>query len=300
MRTRSLIFLISALFSMIVSAQAGGTKEPKKETAVSELSDVTFTPVPGSTFRLGDVFNEGSADELPVSYVTVSDFSMSIYEITVGQFKRFTEQTGYRTDAEVEGWAFVWDGTSWGKEFGITFRNPGFPQNDDHPVVCVIWRDAAAYCEWQSESSGRKVRLPTEAEWEFSARERGMRPRYGWGAGVPSGNVADESAGSVWPSLKIWGGYMDGFVTTAPVGRFRPNSIGLYDMSGNVMEWCADSYGPYTAEEKKDPMITKQDQFKVLRGGSWFNAEPGVRTTARTRLNQTYRGTRVGFRVVVR
>lgn len=295
--------VLSLLYSVLVivmTAAAGGSKEPKKELPLTEISELSVASVPGSTFRLGDVFNEGSADELPVSFVTVSDFSMGVHEITVGQFKRFCERTGYITEAESEGWAFVWDGSSWSKEYGATFRAPGFPQNDQHPAVCVSWRDAVAYCGWLSGVSGRTVRLPTEAEWEFAARERGMRPRYGWGNGAPNGNVADESAAAQWPNLKIWSGYKDGFVITAPVGSFRPNSIGLYDMSGNVMEWCADSYGPYTAEQKNDPLVRKEDQFKVLRGGSWFNAEPGVRTTARTRLNQSYRGTRVGFRVVVR
>jgi sulfatase modifying factor 1 len=297
MRARCLIII---LYTTVAYGVAGGSKDSKKEVNPQEITEVSITTIAGSTFRLGDVFNEGAADELPVSFVTVSDFSMSTHEITVGQFKRFVEKTGYITDAESEGWAFIWDGASWAKEYGATFRSPGFAQTDEHPVVCVSWRDAVAYCEWLSGLTGRSVRLPTEAEWEFSARERGMRPRYGWGNGEPNGNVADETAGAKWPSLKIWSGYSDGYVTTAPVGKFRPNSIGLYDMSGNVLEWCADSYGSYTKEQKNDPIVRKEDSFKVLRGGSWFNAEPGVRTTARTRLNQSYRGTRVGFRVVVR
>ncbi len=271
---------------------------PKNNETVIDSQLPLFVNVTGNKFRLGDITKEAEADEVPVSYITLKDFKISKYEITVEQFENFTSETGYVTEAERDGWSTIWDGSMWAKEFSINYKNPGFNQTKNDPVVCVSWNDAAAYCEWMSKKTHSTIRLPLEAEWEFAARERGMRPKFGWGNGDPSGNVADETAASTLKNLKKWNDYRDGYVYTAPVGSFRPNQLGLYDMSGNVLEWCADSYGQYTSEEKTFPNIKKGSEFKVLRGGSWFNAEQQCRATARTRLHQSYRSTRIGFRIV--
>jgi sulfatase modifying factor 1 len=271
---------------------------PKNFENVMDSQHPSMVSIAGKRFRLGDITKEGEPDEVPVSYITVKDFYMSKCEITVAQFEQFVSETQYVTDAEKDGWSLTWDGTMWSKDFMANYRNPGFVQTKNDPVVCVSWNDAVAFCEWMSEKTRTTVRLPMEAEWEYAAREQGMRPKFGWGNGDPSGNVADETAASSLKNLKIWNGYTDGFVYTAPVGSFRPNALGLFDMSGNVLEWCVDSYGPYTVDEKFYPPIKKDSEFKVLRGGSWFNAEQKIRATARTRLNHSYRSTRIGFRIV--
>ncbi|MFA5834739.1 MAG: formylglycine-generating enzyme family protein [Bacteroidota bacterium] len=293
-----IIILLLIVYSLFAETPPKHFVEAKKEEVVVESQLLPFCLIKGNRFRLGDVFNEGDVDEKPVSYVTLGDFMISTYEITVGQFEQFVSESHYVTDAEKEGWAFVWDGAAWSKDYGSTFRQPGFSQTESHPVVCVSWNDAVAFCKWFSQKTKFAVRLPTEAEWEFAAREGGMRPRYGWGNGGPSGNVADESAAGKFSQLKYWSGYNDGFVFTSPVGSFRPNMLGLYDMSGNVLEWCADSYGEYTQNEKINPHTVSDDAFRVLRGGSWMNGETAVRTTTRSRLHQSYRGSRVGFRIV--
>ncbi|MCK9408109.1 MAG: formylglycine-generating enzyme family protein [Bacteriovoracaceae bacterium] len=300
MNTLHALFIISTIitYPLFSGNPSGRPNEAKRDESVVETQSLQLIDILGNKFRLGDIFNDGGTDEMPISYVILSDFRMSKYEVTVAQFSQFVTETQYVTEAEKDGWAVIWDGTMWSKDYGVTFRNPGFPQSENHPVICVSWNDAVAYCQWMSKQTKTTIRLPTEAEWEFAARERGMRPRYGWGNGEPSGNVADETAGLAMSNLKVWSGYRDGFAYTAPVGAFRANEIGLHDMSGNVLEWCADSYSSYTKEEKTNPLVRKETEFKVLRGGSWFNGEATVRTTTRTRLHQSYRGTRVGFRIV--
>jgi hypothetical protein len=163
------------------------------------------------------------------------------------------------------------------KHSGISWRNPGFIQGDLHPVVQVSWDDASAFCAWFGG------RLPSEAEWEYAARG-GAETIYVWGNQLMpvvkdqrQANVSDESekrkfAHSDFSAERAFPGYDDGYPTTAPAGSFAANGFGLFDMAGNVWEWCADWFGEryYATSPASDPTGPAASDSRVLRGGSWL------------------------------
>jgi formylglycine-generating enzyme required for sulfatase activity len=196
--------------------------------------------------------NDGESDEKPVHPVTVGDFYMGKYEVTVAQFRQFVNETGYQTDAGKGDGSYIWTGSAWEKRSGVTWKCDAVgnirPQGAyNHPVIHVSWNDANEYCLWLSRKTGKSYRLPNEAEWEYAAGSGTPHTKYSWGFGDPygknGGNVADESATRKFEWTGTWGGYDDDHETTAPVGSFNPNDFGLYDMTGNVWEWCGDWYG---------------------------------------------------------
>jgi formylglycine-generating enzyme required for sulfatase activity len=226
--------LLSLLFTAVpaLAVEQGPLREPK--------SGMELVRIPGGEFEMGS--SDGGDNEQPVHRVRVSEFWLGKTEVTVGQYRRFVEATGYRTDAEKEGncWTVDFSGY-WKKQGGMSWREPGFPQGDDHPVVCVSWNDAKAFADWAG------LRLPTEAEREYAAGNGARHTKYSWGDGSPAGprggNVADESAKRRWGGWQIFPGYDDGYQATAPVCSFEPNDFGLCDMTGNAWEWVSDWYG---------------------------------------------------------
>jgi formylglycine-generating enzyme required for sulfatase activity len=227
-------------------------------------------------------------------------FAMSATQITRGQFRAFVQATDYRTAAEIDGYAEAWSETKFAKTPGVSWRDAGFEQSDDHPVVCVTWDDAVAFCQWLSQSEGQNHRLPTEAEWEYAYRA-GQHSAYTWGddpnAGQGWANCADLTAKKDFADWTTFN-WTDGFVFTAPVASFKPNHWGLYDMAGNAWQWCGDWFGPYSPDEVSDPMGPALGEKRVLRGGSWYGAPMSCRATYRSKIVPTYRGTNVGFRLV--
>jgi formylglycine-generating enzyme required for sulfatase activity len=178
----------------------------------------------------------------------------------------------------------------------------GFEQSDEHPVVCVSWNDAVAFCGWLSRKEGKGYRLPTEAEWEYACRA-GTTTRYHSGDDPETlaqvGNVADATAKAKFAD---WTGAIadsDGYVFTAPVGRFRPNAFGLYDMHGNAWEWCADRYGEkyYAASPSDDPTGPDSGTGRVLRGGSWVVRPNFARSAVRNWSWPDDRINNFGFRL---
>jgi len=208
-------------------------------------------------------------DETPRHIVSVDAFYMDAYEVTNAQYKKFVQATGHR---EPEGFGIDRiEGNTVYFKFEFKPWNDKNHNGDNQPVVCVSWDDAKAYAEWAGK------RLPTEAEWEYSARGGLAEKRYARGDDWPppknSGNFADEITKKTFPSWAIINGYDDGYVYTAPVGSYKPNGCGLYDMAGNVWEWCADWYDNkyYANSPKQNPKGSDSSSFHVLRGGSWFN-----------------------------
>jgi len=190
--------------------------------------------IPAGSFRMGDIQGGGDSDEKPVHEVSLSAFAMGKYEVTVGEFKRFVKATKYKTDAEKGGSCWVYRGSNSGKNW----RNPSFSQNDNHPVTCVSWNDATAYTIWLSEQTGKEYRLPTEAEWEYSARA-GTDTKYWWGNNIGTNKANCDGCGSEWDNTK-----------TAPVGSFKENPFGLHDTVGNVWEWtCSEYESKYQGKE---------------------------------------------------
>jgi sulfatase modifying factor 1 len=272
--------------------------------------------VEGGTFRMGDTFGDGRPDERPLHAVSVSSFWLSRYEISVGQFGQFVQDSGYLTTAERQGGWLVWTGAAWERKANASWKNPYFLQNERGPVVMVSWYDAVEFCNWLSRReklipfyivrgpavmenwSANGYRLPTEAEWEYAARGGGKAYKYSWGNGDPEGNVADERlkmSFSAWP-FTIWSGYMDGYTFTAPVGSYPPNELGLHDLSGNVWEWCNDWYGSYAAGEQTNPRGPSSGVTRTLRGGAWTDGPEALRASFRSGRLPDGRGVNSGFR----
>jgi len=251
--------------------------------------------IPGGEFEMGDAFNEGNSDERPVHTVYVSSFYMDEHEVTNAQYRRFVQETGHSEPngfylSQEHGWV---DGvTPWDME-GFNF------DTDSRPVVCVSWEDAKAYAEWADKQ------LPTEAEWEKAARGGLVGKRYVWGNASPVpkrvGNIQDETARRSYPNWDIiFEGYDDGYLYTSPVGIYEPNGYGLYDMLGNVWEWCADwysgTYYGYSPSENPSGPGTRTD--RTMRGGSWNSTQTTVRVSYRSSDPPTHANLYTGFRCV--
>ena len=252
-----------------------------------------FVLIPAGSFDMGSPSSERNRhdDEGPVHRVTVSKgFWMGQTEVTRGQFAAFALEGRYKTDAEKEGWAYAWNGTSWGKVEGASWRNPGFNQGDTHPVVCVSWNDAKAFCDWLSRKEGRSYRLPSEGEWEYACRA-GTDTAYQWGDSPDGGGGWCNYADLTLRDRLSWSGVAnvrDGYVHTAPVAQFSANAFGLYDMHGNVWEWCNDWYDKnyYSSSPEVDPQGPSSGVYRVVRGGSWstFRGTAVQRIATGTRL----------------
>ncbi len=234
-------------------------------------------------------------------------FCLGEHEVTLGRFRQFVEATGYKTDAEKQGnraWGLNLTTGGWEELHECTWRNPGFPQEDRHPVVAVSWNDADAFCQWLSRKEAQTYRLPTEAQWEYACRA-GSTTLY-FGGDDPAclqryGNVGDVSLKAACPRLRSeMCAWRDGHAFTAPVGSFEPNAFGIYDMHGNVWEWCADFWSPdyYHESPVSDPAGPPAGASRVCRGGSWNYDYPDLFRCAYRYLNHPdLRGLDLGFRV---
>ena len=264
--------------------------------------------IPAGSFVMGD--DQGLDDEKPAHKVTITKpFYLGQYEVTVGQFRQFIEATGYVTDAEqgtgFQG-AFGWNPAP--MEFQMhdeyAWRNTGFPQSDNDPVVNVSWNDAVEFCSWLSRKEGANFRLPTEAEWEYACRAGTTTP-YSHGFDlegmVQVGNVADAAFERQFPELKGVVQASDGYAYTSPAGSFSPNALGLYDMHGNAWEWCADWFDVeyYAMSPANDPQGPVTGEERVYRGGGWFNCARGCRSASRSGDLPENRHLTLGFRVAV-
>ncbi len=211
------------------------------------------------------------------------DYWLGKTTIMRGQFRAFVEDDGYVTEAEKDGeggWGYdEATGKLEGRKPKYTWKFTGWGMDDknldDHPVVNVTWNDADAYCKWLKRKTGREVRLPTEAEWERACRGGERKGRYHFGDDEEDlakyGNVADASFKKKFPDWTWTIKADDGFVFTAPVKSFRPNQYGLYDMHGNVWQWCNDRYGAdyYGKGDRTDPQGPDDGSYRVYRGGGW-------------------------------
>lgn len=249
------------------------------------------------------------ANEQPQHRVEISRaFNLGTTEVTRGQFSQFVAATGYRTEAETDGegghgYNRV-DRKFEGPLPKYTWRETGFPQTNDHPVVNVSWNDAVAFCNWLSTREGLDYHLPTEAQWEYACRAGSST---GWSFGsderelVQNANVADQQLKLIPGAGKDWYYHAssDGFPFTAPVGRFPTNLRALFDLHGNVLEWCADCYGAeYYAEPiDRDPLGPSKGNARALRGGSWTGGPAYTRSAFRGSEAPTKRMINIGFRI---
>ncbi|MFY7864436.1 formylglycine-generating enzyme family protein [Roseateles sp.] len=268
---------------------------------------------------------ENLQDEAPVHRVRISQaFLMGAHEVSVGQFRRFVQASGYvpesiRDGTGGYGYRRDYDPSTTqrgdafeGRKPQYSWLNPGFAQTDEHPVVNITWFDAIALAEWLSKTEGLRYRLPTEAEWEYAARA-GTRSRFHSGDEPASlikvANVFDADAAIHWPNwrsnaVKDPKGRGDGHAFTAPVGSFAPNAWGLYDMHGNAWEWVADWHADdyYATSSAQgvavDPQGPASGDVRVRRGGSWHTWPFYARSAYRNWNAPDTRYTLVGVRLV--
>ncbi|MBI1824599.1 MAG: formylglycine-generating enzyme family protein [Nitrospirae bacterium] len=290
----------------IIKGQEPINPESAPSKAVPKIIE-GFVFIEGGCFEMGDVFGDGDSTSKPPHSVCVKDFYLAKEHITLGEFRQFVDETHYQTEAEVpfgdkkEPIGCVgWNGKEWKVDKNTIWRRPGFKQGDDHPVVCVSWNDAIKFGNWKSQKTGVRFRLPTEAEWEFAARSRGKKIKFSWGNGSPQGNIGDLAFNKKIPTDPAIKNYNDGYPFTSPVRKFKPNELGLFDMSGNAWQWVLDWYDPeyYKNSPKENPQGPEKGELKVLRGGSWGNGDPAnFKTTYRGHFWPDTRSSFMGFRL---
>jgi formylglycine-generating enzyme required for sulfatase activity len=238
-------------------------------------------------------------------------YALSRTEVTVGEFRRFVQASGYRTDAERNAGgssgchALRLGDNKWDWRADLSWRDPGYPQGEGHPVVCVSWNDAEAYVQWLARETGKPYRLPSEAEWEWGARGRTSTSRY-WGddpAVAPCGyaNGADQTPGPngvTWPERHEC---RDGHFFAAPVRSFHPNAFGLHDVLGNAWEWVQDCYeaDAYKGRVPADGQAIQSAacSLRVLRGGGWNFDPQRLRSANRNGISPEVRSGTSGFRL---
>lgn len=261
MKRISLLVLLLVVASRSLLAQ---------ETIRWNKDSAKMVLIPAGSFEMGS--NDGELNEKPIHTVALDVFYMDANEVTVGQFKQFVEESGYSYDFNQA------------DESGRTVAK--YSPSDNHPMIKVTWYDAMAYAKWAGK------RLPTEAEWEYAARGGLKGKRYPWGdhADVARDNANYNGVGN-----------KDKWDRCSPVGSFESNGYGLYDMAGNVYEWCADWYREnyYSSSTTKNPLSLwgpNSSGSLVMRGGHWGETINYLRVAARA--FSPSRGTRTGFRCV--
>ena len=300
----------------------------------------------GNDLRKKNPFSTGSGgdhDARPAHPVKISrDFYIGATEVTVGQFRNFVNATQYKTTAERTGKGALAfnpaadaNAEAQGEldQFKLnsasTWRSPGFKQTNAHPVVCISWKDAMAFCQWLSKQEKANYRLPTEAEWEYAARA-GATTSYLGGDSADTiyafGNVADAALEAAHPGMtkrqhiaRLGKGEGDGYVYTAPAGMLKANGWGLFDTHGNVWEWCSDKYyDQYYSEltnrrvmqlatdvpavvDPQGPQTTphhKYGDWRSMRGGAWCTGPISSRCASRSFGEASDAFVYTGFRVV--
>lgn len=286
--------------------------------------------VPAGSFTMGSTQEERVREGLPKPPKVPFDFAqfeqpmhevaftkpfaIGKYEISRGQYAEFIEETGYPTSSKC--WA--WDAKSdnyaemagWVVQQGKSWKDPGFTQEDDHPVVCVDFADTNAFAAWLSGKTGHVYRLPNEAEWEYAARA-GTDTTRPWGNDIDAScdytNVADNTLAATHPRPANYADFIpfdcdDGWVYTAPVQSFKPNAFGLHSVLGNVAEWTDDCFHESYEGAPVDGSAWRDNYCAlgtIVRGGGWYSFPWTVRSAHRVRgenLDTRYGAT--GFRLV--
>jgi formylglycine-generating enzyme required for sulfatase activity/tetratricopeptide (TPR) repeat protein len=241
-------------------------ERPAGEIFINTLGMKFAWILPG-TFLMGSPPGEEGrepyqgADEKQHGVRLTRGYYLGVYPLTRDQFSEFVKATGYKTEAETSGGAYGWTGKEWKLDPKFNWRNPGFAQEENHPVVCVSWKDAVAFCDWLKEKEGQLYRLPTEAEWEYACRAGTTTP-FSFGETISTDQANYDGNFTYGKGKK--GKYRQ---ETTPVNLFPANAWGLHDMHGNVWEWCQDWYGEYPRSEQVDPQGPSQGSLRVIRGG---------------------------------
>ena len=303
---------VSTVFATVAVATVigGCTTTAQKGQAMRDCEDCPeLVAIAGGTFQMGsDRVEEMRAGETrpegPIRTVTIKrDFALGKYEVTNAEWRKFIEATGYRPSPICNTWV--------GQEVEavMDWRNPGHMvlPRDNEPVVCVSWYDAKAYVVWLAGATGKRYRLPTEAEWEYAAKA-GTTTTWPWGEdsnqACKFSNTYDLDAKDKRPADRAvrWAATecRDGFPEGSPVGSFPANAFGLYDMLGNVWEWNEDCSPKLYAAKPDDGTAYQHEKLcdlRSTRGGSWQTRQSRHRATFRGRDPESRASHIFGFRV---
>jgi formylglycine-generating enzyme required for sulfatase activity len=304
----------SIFIHILLALYAPAQVSHKAGTAFRDCSDCPeMIIVPAGTFIMGAPVNEAGAygEEQPQRTVSVKQFAIGKFDITRGQWAEFVSATQRATSG---GCAYSLLPKE--KEAGASWRNPGFEQDDNHPVVCISWFDARDYVSWLSKKTLQPYRLLSEAEWEYAARA-GSTTAYPWGATATHDN-ANYGADSGFTGYAYG---RDKWMCTSPVGSFPPNAFGLYDMHGNVLQFVDDCFSnsylglPVDGSSYKVEVVLKMKgelasmnattscAYRMLRGGNWGDPPPQIRSAFRNwapppgSTLENYRTAGAGFRI---
>jgi formylglycine-generating enzyme required for sulfatase activity len=287
---------IGLLFFSVRSESAPGVAAAKAPKSVND-GHGDYLYVPAGPFKMGDNFGDGLPREHPVHTVDLDAFYISKFEITNAEWKAFRDDPDYDD-------ASLWPGNRVMPKTQIPYwtqannHGGGTPGTENYPVLGVNWDGAVAYCNWISRKTGKKYRLPTEAEWEKAARGTDQR-RYPWG------NTIDHSYANYVGAQKFDTGMIVGTYDGQKHGDLQTHDgsspYGVADMAGNVMEWCSDWYSQnyYSVSPVKNPKGPASGAYKVLRGGTFFEEPFDLRTYARSAAWPSLQSHRmIGFRPV--
>ena len=265
-----------------------------------------FVLIPAGSFVMGSPVGENgrAEDEKQHRVRLTKSFYLQTTEVTVGQFRHFVRATGYETEAETKGGCWVsTEGGGWKKTKGSNWDNPGswetatYKQKDRHPVTCVSANDAKAFIQWLNRQEGKNYGLPTEAEWEYASRAGTSEP-FGFGRCLSTDQA---NYGGIGPFfLDCSKAYRVNRKRPIAVASLEANRWGLFDMHGNVSEWCQDWYDRYPEGSVSDPKGASSGTERVMRGGHWGSKADGCRSAKRWRFPPNIGSDAVGFRLVLR
>jgi hypothetical protein len=285
------------------TAVTPGMTEAEIERRARELAVQMVPSTPASPAA-----TKGFTNTLGMAFVPVpgTQVQFCVHETRVADFAAFVaESNSYDYSNGDE--PYTLDSDGWKQRSGYSWKNPGFPQTDDHSVTCVSWEDAQAFCKWLSRKEGKTYRLPTDHEWSMAvgigsredasaspeSKDGKIEAVYPWGGDYPPtslvGNYGGEESkiGKESSSWSVISGYRDGHARTAPVMSFTANKLGIHDLGGNLWEWCEDSYSGASSN-------------RVLRGASWYSIDRVyLRSSCRNSGLPVYRDVSVGFRCVL-
>ncbi len=306
-----LLLLLFLSWSAMTSALRGQATGPRNPVPLRAIAGGTFAQgTPESTVP-------AAPHEGPVRTVRVPSFSIGVSEVTVRQFRAFVDATDYVTDAErnvpVGGAPAPGcfshqrpDAASASWVSGRSWRDPGYPQEEDHPVVCVSWRDARAYVDWLAGVTGMAFRLPSESEFEY-VRRGGLTSPWGWQEGASpcvEANLADRSLEGAFPEWRGAAACDDGYAYTSPVDTLDDGLHGVRGLAGNVSEWMQDCWhddysGAPVDGTAWEPGGETECPGRVVRGGDFVSTLRQLRAAHRTWIPTEFRTYHVGFRVAL-
>ena len=272
----------------------------------------TMITIPSGTGMVGSLEGETDRRKGERNQTTVNiykPFAMAKTEVTLGQYRAFVASTSHqetileRDGKKISGCNYF-DGAGYGYITKHSWQDPGYPQREDAPVVCVSWSDAQSYANWLSEKTGRNYRIPSTTEFEYALRAGSNAPWF-WGENPDRAcefaNIGDSTLGNIYPKRAQFS-CDDGYLFTAPVAKFKPNNFGLYDMIGNAWEWTNDCWHDDLSSAPRDGSSWLENNngectARTPKGGSWISGAAWARAAVRSKDHQHYRSFLLGFRV---